>query len=56
MVITAQRQTSLNYFLEWPPFYVVRGDPDGDDPPDIYFPKDHSMVSYLCFSFALEYH
>ena len=30
IVTTAQSQTSLNYFLEWPPLYVVRGDPDRD--------------------------
>ena len=29
-VITAQKQMSLNYFLERPPLYVIRGDPDGD--------------------------
>ena len=30
IVVTAQRQASLNYSLERSPLYVVRGDPDGD--------------------------
>ena len=38
IVVTAQRQTSLNYFLEWPPLYVVRGDLDGNGTPGHVFP------------------
>ena len=56
IVVTAQRQTSLNYFLEWPHYMWSEGILMEMAPQDMSSPKDHSLATYASLSFALEIH